>query len=484
MRPLSTPAALLLALLLGLGGCINLGPDYQKPEAPAKVPQQYQHGRAETYVENDQWWRDFGDPGLNKLVIRALRQNWDIKLAAARVLEVEALFTQAGSARYPSLALEAGGTTKKSPRSVTLANNVPVELRTEAYNLNLAASFEVDLWGRLKKAEAAALFDLIQSRENRRTVVQGLIAEVVSSYLQIEALERRLWVARRSREAFAKSLELVEARYTRGLTNILDLRQARRALAVAKAAVPEVERELGLQQQALSLLAGEYPGTSPARVQPLDYLPNLQPVPAGLPSELLLRRPDIRAAEASLKALTSRVGVAKAARFPSLSLTGSLGYSSDGLGRLFTPSSSLWSLSAGLTQSIFDAGRLEAAQRQAEARLKQGEAEYAKAVLAAFKEVESALLTRKKQFLRRRLAKEALVEAIATQEAALTRYQRGLTDYLQVLEAQRARYSIEESLILTELALVTNRVTLYRALGGGWDAKALEQARKGSPKDE
>ena len=481
MRPRGFAAALLLALLLGLGGCINLGPGYQKPAPPAKAPQKYQHGGAGAYVEQGRWWRDFGDPKLDLLVDKALRQNWDLKLAAAKVLEVEALFTQAGAARYPSLALKAGGTTQKTPRAVTLANNIPVELRTEAYNLTLAASFEVDLWGRLKKAEEAAFFDLIQSEENRRTVVQGLIAEVVSTYLQIEALERRLMVARRSREAFAKSLELVEARYTRGLTNILDLRQARRALAVAKAVVPEVEQELGIRQQALSILLGDYPRTEGARNQPPDYLPGLKPVPAGLPSELLLRRPDIRAAEVRLKALTSRVGVAKAARFPSISLTGNLGYSSDGLGRLFTPDSSLWALSVGITQSVFDAGRLKAAQRQATARLRQGEAEYAKTVLAAFKEVETALLTRKKQVLRRELAKEALVEAIATQEAALTMYQRGLTDYLQVLEAQRSRYGIEESLILTELALATNRVTLYRALGGGWDHKALEKAEKGNP---
>jgi multidrug efflux system outer membrane protein len=182
----------------------------------------------------------------------------------------------------------------------------------------------------------------------------------------------------------------------------------------------------------------------------------------------LLRRPDLRAAEAGLKSLSEKVGVARAARFPSLSLTGSYGYSSSGLQTLFSPAHELWSLAMGLSQPVFNAGRLEAGEKAAQARYQQGVASYAKTVLGAFAEVEGALVTREEQQRRRQRLKEAVKEAAATQRTAEDRYARGLQDYLTVLEAQQTRYSLENQLVVTELAILTNRVTLHRALGGGW----------------
>jgi multidrug efflux system outer membrane protein len=213
---------------------------------------------------------------------------------------------------------------------------------------------------------------------------------------------------------------------------------------------------------------GRYPTTQAPRLQPEEYFRRLATVPAGLPSELLLRRPDIRAAEAKLMALNARVGVSKASRFPRITLTGSFGYSSDELNQLFRSQSELWSLALGIVQPLFDAGKLKAGQMAAEARYEQGVAEYAKTVLTAFSEVERAFLTRKEQIERRERTLSFLVEARATQRVAESRYRRGLVDYLTVLEAQQTRFKAEENLVLVDLAILTNRVALHRALGGGW----------------
>ena len=216
------------------------------------------------------------------------------------------------------------------------------------------------------------------------------------------------------------------------------------------------------------MLAGRYPETRQERLQPDDYFKRLPPVPPGLPSDLLLRRPDLRAAEARLRAQTDRVAAARAARFPTITLTGDYGYSSDELSTLVRPDSVLWNLTLGITQPIFDAGDLEARQRAEEARLRQEEAAWARAVLTAFSEVEAALLTRKKQLARREGIRRFVEEARATQRVAQNRYIRGLINYLDVLDAQQTRFQAEDILILVDLIILANRVQLHRALGGGW----------------
>lgn len=462
----------IFAALIFSAGCLKVGPDYARPEADKSAPVGYQHASAWSgqFTGQDQWWKELGDERLDSLVEEALKHNLDLKKAAARVLEYRALFVEAKSPQYPSLGVEGKGT-----KSQTAISNpdLPAILtqsrRTEQYNLAAAASYELDLWGRLARLEEAARGELLNVEENQRTTLHTIVAGVVSSYLSMEALERRLTVQERSLAAFRSNLALVESRYRRGLVSILDYQQARRALAQAKATLPQLRLDLGKEQQKLMVLLGRYPKTAPARTLSDDYFPNLRPVPAGLPSELLLRRPDLLAAEAKLQALNAKVGVAKASRFPSIKLTGSFGYSTTDLNNLFSPASELWNIAGGLAAPLFRGGELWARQKAAEARYEQGVADYAKAVLEAFKEVESSLLSRKELMQRRDLVKEALAEARATQDTAESRYQRGLTDYLRVLEAMQTRYQLEDTLVLVELAVLTNRVTLHRALGGGWD---------------
>jgi multidrug efflux system outer membrane protein len=338
----------------------------------------------------------------------------------------------------------------------------------DTYELSAPASFEIDLWSKLKKASQAAWDDILQEEEARRTVAQSIVAEAVTLYLDMEAVERRLQIAEHSIKAFRQSLQFVETRYRRGLTSVLDVRQARRVLAQAETLIPQFEQELGIIQQQLSVLEGRYPQTQSPRKQPSDYYKNLRPVPPGLPSDLLWRRPDLRAAEAGLKSLNELVGVAKAARFPTITLTGSYGWSSKDLNKLLRSENIVWDLTAGIIQPLFDAGRLKAGQRAAEARYRQGVAGYVQTVLDAFAEVERALLTRKLQTIRRERELIFLKEARATQRVAEDRYIRGLVIYLDVLNAQITRFQAEDSLVSVDLAILKNRVALHRALGGSW----------------
>jgi multidrug efflux system outer membrane protein len=450
---------------------MNLGPEYHRPGIGIPIPASYQYAHSETTLvePEDQWWRVFNSPELDQLVEEALRNNLDIKRAMAAVLEVRAQLVETRAGRYPQLGFDAQAQQRQSPVLGAIEGQSS-PTRTDVYTLSLPASFELDLWGRLARAEEATRANLMQAEENRRTVAQTVVAETISLYLQIESLERRIQITERSIESFRRSAALVERRYERGLTSVLDLRQARRILAGAESLLPSQRQELGTTQQQLAVLLGRYPRTRPVRLQPEDYYKRLAPVPPGLPSDLLLRRPDLRAAEDRLKALNAQVGVAKASRFPRIVLTGEYGTISSELNQLFRPESELWNIALGITQPIFDAGKLKAGQKAAEARYQQGVAEYAKTVLTAFAEVENAFLTREEQLKRRDYVVRFLQEARAAQRVAESRYERGLADYLTVLDSQRTRFEAEQDLVGVDQAILTNRVTLHRALGGGWAA--------------
>ncbi|MCB2227550.1 MAG: efflux transporter outer membrane subunit [Desulfarculaceae bacterium] len=486
LRPARTILALLLggSLALGTAGCIKVGPDYQRPEFAFKMPPGYDQVKAKAkakspYANLDKWWEQFGDPQLNQVVSEVLKQNLDLEKAAGRVLELKSAFVVSRSQRYPTVTLDGTGQKQRSVTSLSLPTTQVLSDERDSFNLSLAATFEVDLWGKLARSEAAAKADLLAAEENRRTVAQTVVASAVTGYFKVRSIQRRLAVNQQSIEAYTTSVTVVEGRYERGLISVLDLRQARRSLAQAKAQRPALEQELGLAKQQLAVLLGRYPTIKPDPDKGIDYLARMKQVPPGLPSDLLLRRPDLRSAEATLTSLSEKIGVARAARFPTISLTGGFGYTSSALDKLFTPQNQLWNLALGISQPVFNAGRLAAQEKAARARYSQGVADYAKTVLTAFGEVEGALLTRKQQQDRRQRLKDAVQEAEATQSTAQRRYLRGLQDYLTVLEAQQTRYSLADQLVLNEQAILTNRVTLHRALGGGWaNPPALAQAEK------
>ena len=465
------PPLSLLGILLGslICACMRFGPDYVPPDPPANMPSVYQHA---SLVEHqlpappDDWWRTFQDPELNQLVAAAMSNNLDIRKAVAAVLEVHAQFRESRADRWPVLSIEARAS--QTRQTTSTLSGTATTATTESHSLFLPATFELDLWGRLARAEDALRAQLLAAEENRLIIAQTVVAETVNLYLKKIAVKREIDVTRRSVEAYQDSLDLVTRRYNKGLTSILDVRQARRIMAQTEAGLPPLVQELGLTQQNLELLAGRYPLSRPEKSPPEDYYVQYAQVPAGLPSNLLSRRPDIRNAEARLKALHAHVGVAYASRFPRITLTGQWGYQSDDLSDLFDSTGELWNMAAGLVQPLFDFGKRKAAHRAAQARFIQGQVDYARIVLSAFADVESALLTRQQQLQRRERLIVFLSEARATQKTAQQRYERGLVDYLTVLEAQQVRFRAELELIRVEKAIYQNRVALHRALGGGW----------------
>lgn len=458
-------SALLLSILLLLGGCA-LTPSYQRPEAPFSVPAEYQNADQEDPVPvgPEAWWREFGDPELSAVVERALARNLDVKSAAAKVEEMAARFGAERAGLFPALNLSLGAERTGIGRSTEVPE----------FTAGLAASYEVDLFRRIASGTEAARAVLLQAEENQRTVLQTVAATAATTYLSIEGLERRIAVLTQSIASYEKSLRLVKLRYRRGTATILDVRQAARLVAQARSNLPVLEQQLAVAWQELSVLCGDYPRDRPVRAQPADYYHGLSPVPEGLPSELLRRRPDIRSAEAYLASTHSRVAEAHAARFPRLTLTGTYGYTTDALGDLLRPESRLWNLAAGLAAPLFDAGALKSGEEAARARYSQAEAGYWKTVLTAFSEVEQALTVNRTQQERLTELIDFEKQARATLKVAQSRYERGLVEYLTVLDSQQALISAQIQVIETQTALYQNRVFLHRALGGDFDSLPQE----------
>jgi multidrug efflux system outer membrane protein len=474
----------LFFLPIMMSGCLKLGPEYERPELDVEVPDEYENAAGDIGAPpgEEPWWRVFNDPDLNLVVEEVFRNNLDVKQATARVLELHYQVVQTRANRFPQLGLQAQAKRQQQPIIGILPSGT-VSVENSVFTLALPASFEWDLWGRLARAEEASRAEMLQAVEARHTIAQTVVAEAVSLYLQIEALERQIQITERSVASFKRSRDLVEGRYRRGLSGILDVRQARRLLAQAESLLPDLRQNLSVAQHNLSVLHGSYPTAQAPRLQPEDYFKRLDPVPPGLPSDLLQRRPDVRAAEETLKSLNALVGFAKANRFPRITLTGSFGYSSDELATLFQPESQLYNIAADMAQPLFEAGKRKAAQRAAEARYQQAAAAYVKTLLTAFADVESALVTRREQIERRDRVVVFLREARAALEVAESRYLRGLLEYLNVLDAQQSLFVAEQDLTLVDLAILTNRVALHRALGGGWaDPGPVEEPSK--KKDE
>ncbi len=474
MKPYSFHIFTVLAGLL-LAGC-SMGPDFESPDLKLTPPAHFQNTpdkNLSEFQELENWWQAFDDPDIDQIVLNVMQNNLDIQTAAARVQEVRSIFKQTRAGQYPTLNLSVEAGRHSYSSFNPLAGNIGPKT-SDSYNLSLPASFEIDLWGRLSRSTEAAKAQLLSAEENRRTVVQTLVAEAVDLYLNIESIERRIQVNHKSIDAFRQSLKIVDGRYRRGLTTFLDVRQASRILAQAESQLPPLTAALGIQNQALAVLQGQYPKTK----LPRDIAPNyfrLPPeVPSGLPSELIARRPDVAAADAALHAACAKIGVAKASRFPQIQLTGTFGYASDELNSLFNPESELWNIAAGGILPVFNAGKLAANQRAAQARYEQALTAYSKTVLQAFADVEGTLLNRKELIEQRNRLLKYRDEAAATLNVANDRYGKGLVDYLTILDAQQVRINAELQVISVEYEILSNYVSLCRALGGGWDLKKLK----------
>jgi len=464
---------LLLLLLVVLSSCM-VGPDYRRPSIEAPANWRFEDAQALDNVVNTQWWRQFGDPVLDSLIEAALKENKDVMIAAARVEEFAGRYAFVRSAQFPQVG--AAGSYQRTRDSSYMNPPLPSTAQNpfDMYQTLLTASWEIDIWGKLRRATEAAKADLLSTEEGRRTVILTVVTAVAVSYTDLLGLDKQMDVAERTLESREHTLRLFRSRFEKGLVSKLDLSQVESEYNAALATVPLLRKLIGQQENALSILLGRNPGPIP-RGRSLDAL-NLPAVPAGLPSQLLERRPDIRQAEQDLVAANAQIGVAKAQYFPSISLTGFYGVQSADLSQLFTGSAKTWSYALPATAPIFTAGGIAGTVKASEAVQKQTLIRYEQVIQQAFREVEDGLIdqSESREQLRAQGARVKSLQDYA--RLAKRRYNTGYTSYIEVLDAERSLFVAELNYAETQTTLFRALVNLYKSMGGGWVTEAEVQA--------
>ena len=460
---------LVAALGVALGGC-SFAPTYQRPEVP--VPAQWQVNiQTANDFANTTWWKQFRDPVLDDLIQIALQENKDVQIAAARVEEYMGRYGVTRSAQFPQVGANADAARTRLSESLPQTTG---ENPSNSFQVDLGVSFELDLWGKLRNATEAARAQLLATEEARRTVILTLVSQLANSYVQLLDLDRQLVVTRETLGTRSESVRINGLRFRAGLISELDYQQAVAEYQNAAVQVPRLERLIAQQENAISLLLGRNPGKI-SRGVTLEQLA-LPQVPGDLPSDLLERRPDIRQAEQQLIAANAQIGVAKAAFFPSISLTGLFGVASTDLSDLFKGPSRTWQFAGILAQPIFTGGALTGQLQVAEALQQQALLNYQQVIQTAFAEVDDNLIAVVK--LREQLKdQEAQVKALQRNlDLATLRYQNGYSDYLTVVDAERNLYNAQLQYVQDQGLLFTTLVNLYKALGGGWVEEAERMA--------
>lgn len=460
-----------ISMLIGalLSGCMTSGPDYRRPviETSNVWP-----GENATAAIPAQWWRGYNDPELDAMIEEALAHNEDLKLAIARVDEARAALGIARADQFPGLSANAGGSHNRISQKTGLGPPPGVDPIYGNVRATLNASYEIDFWGKYRRAAEAARASLLSMEFNREAVRLTLVCDVSRGYFNMSALDAQIAVARRTVSTRLESLGLQRKRFDAGAASELELLEVEAEAAAAQALLPSLENRLARQETALLVLLGRSPrailSTVPGRGAPIDGLTVPPAVPAGLPSDLLERRPDLRQAEEELIASNARIGQARAAFFPSISLTGFLGGESTVLADLFTAPAGIWLASASAAQGIFEAGRTASQVSAAQAREQQALARYQAGIRNAFRDTLDALVAQRK-------AKETL-EAHQTRVNALQRalrlarmrYDSGVASLLDVLDVERGLLDAELNRIEAQRDQLAATADLYKALGGGW----------------
>jgi len=446
------------------------GPDYKRPETVADEAQIYFFEGKHINDANDgagagKWWERFADDTATELVREALSNNNNLAAAAARVLQAEALLVEARGQRLPDVSYNFSRTRSKSSFSF---GGGRFSALTTSFSHGITVNYIVDIFGKLKRQQRAAWADLLAAEENQHALVNAVISSVVKARADIATIQRRLAIARANTESWHESLEIIERRYSRGLVGPLDVRLARENLEASKAAEIIIELSLIRAQNALDVLLGRRPGSGGELPQTLPELPDLAPIPVGVPALLLDRRPDVMAAELALEASSERIGVSIAQLYPDLTLTGTVGRSADIFDDLFIDETEVYSAIIRLAQPIFKGGQLRARVDGAKARYVELAANYAETILIALREVEDALATEELLQLRLKASQLRFREAAAAEKLAKERYLRGVEQLITVLESARRRRIAEDLLNSVKGELWTGRVDLFLALGGDW----------------
>jgi multidrug efflux system outer membrane protein len=451
------------AMVLALAGCA-VGPDYKR--APIEEPAKFRfQDPGDLESADTAWWTLFGDPVLEQLIGEALANNKDLRIAAARVEEFAGRLTVTRSQLYPQLRYNAGASRDRASEQmgppIAGLNNPQT-----TYSAGLDASWEIDLWGRIRRLSDAGLADLLATEEARRGVVLTLVSTVATGYISLRDLDKQLAISQRTANSRGEALKLFELRFQGGVVSQIEVAQIRSEYEAAAAAIPAAERAIAQTENALSVLLGRNPGPI-VRGRSVDDF-KLPTVPAGLPSQLLERRPDIRQAEQNLIASNARIGAARALYYPTISLTGLFGVASGDLDNLFTSSARVWTFAGSVAGPIFTGGQVSGTVAQAEAQERQLLSAYERTIQGAFREVDDALVDHSKS--RQRLAAQSRqVDALRDySRLARLRYDNGYTSYLEVLDAERSLFNAELSYTQTQADVFNALVNIYKAMGGGW----------------
>jgi len=448
------------ATLLVLGGCMT-GPDYVRP--PVDAPTAWRiSDRGARDLANTSWWEQFNDPVLNDLIVTALRENKDLLIATARIEEYAGYLGVSRSQLFPQIGV--GGDASRQLGSIAGADALKRTYST--YDLVGGVNWEIDLWGKIRRQNEAARAQLMASEDAQQGVVLSLVAAVAGSYSSLRSLDRQLEIAKATAKSRGESYRIFQDRYAGGIISLLELSQNKSQYEEALAVIPKVEKEIGLQENALSVLLGRDPGPIP-RGKAIDQLV-LPVVPAGLPSSLLERRPDLREAEQKLIAANAQIGVAKAAYYPSISLTGAFGVASGNLSDLFSGASKIWQYGASLSAPVFTAGQLAGQVQVAEAQQKQALLGYQKAIQDAFRSVNDALIDQDRTRAQLAAQRQQIDSLKTYADTARLRYDNGYTSYLEVVDAERSLFNAQLTFTQSEQTLLQAMINLYKAMGGGW----------------
>ncbi len=462
-------------VLIVLSGCA-VGPDFQRPqtEVPAGWAGPLPEAPPAKTTPPDQdlarWWTLFQDPTLSSLVERGIKFNLDLREAEARIRQARAARGVAAGGLGPTL--DASGSYQRARSSAATAGGT-----ANQYQAGFDAGWEADLFGGVRRSVEAADADLQAAMESRRDTLVTLTAEVARNYIDLRGLQQQIAIARNNLAAQEHTAELTRRRFEGGFASGLDVANAEALAATTSAQIPVLEASAQQSIYSLSVLLGAPPSALLAELSPTEAIPAAPPtVPVGVPSDLLRRRPDIRVAESRIHAATARIGVSAADLFPRFSINGSLGFQAGGFTSLFDWASRFWSFGPSVRWRLFDTGRVRAGIELQQALQEQEVIAYQKTVLTALQEVENALIFSAKEEVHR----ERLVAAVAANRKAValatTLYTQGLTDFLNVLQAQRSLYATEDALVQSAGSVSTNLVALYKALGGGWGDASEEGA--------
>lgn len=458
-----------------LTGCL-VGPDYKRPEL--SVPQSLGAMPADARQTADtEWWKQFDDPVLDRLIAEALANNKDLRIAAANVEQAAGLLEQTRSPLFPQIDYTAnGGRYRYSQQSTGVAVGANP---SNAYNVLAGASWELDLWGRIRRLSESAQAQLLASEEARRGVVLTLVAQVATSYVQLRALDEQLVVAQRTLETYKESLRIVQDKFQFGQVSKMNVAQVQSQVETSQAQIPQLRNQIKQTENALAILLGRNPGTIPRGKSVLAL--TLPAVPAGVPSQLLERRPDLAQAEQQLIAANAQIGAAKAQYFPTISLTGALGSASTALGDLFSGPAAAWNYAGSIVGPIFTAGAISGQVAQAEAGQRAALAAYERAVQNAFADVDLALANRV-DIAEQLAAQKRLVAALREySELARLLWDGGYAPYSTVLQAEQELFPAELNLAATQGQMFASLVAIYRALGGGWVDLATQSAPAPQP---